>query len=55
VPCFYYPGEGYQQPAVAPGTEVPPGMPENLPGAEGGGAAKPPPEGPPDAARPSPE
>ncbi len=33
VPCFYYPEEGvYAQPAVAPGTEVPPGMPENLPG-----------------------
>lgn len=38
VPCFYYPEEGvYMQPKVAPGTEVPPGMPENLPGAEGGG------------------
>ncbi len=36
VPCFYYPEDGtYAQPAVAPGTEVPPGMPENLPGGEG--------------------
>lgn len=36
VPCFYYPDDGtYAQPAVAPGTEVPPGMPENLPGGEG--------------------
>lgn len=35
VPCFYYPEDGtYAQPAVAPGTEVPPGMPPNLPGGE---------------------
>lgn len=35
VPCFYYPKEGiYTQPSVAPGTEIPPGMPENLPGGE---------------------
>ncbi|NOZ00427.1 MAG: transglycosylase domain-containing protein [Deltaproteobacteria bacterium] len=41
VPCFYYADEGvYTQPAVSPDTEVPPGMPEELPG-DGGKPAPP--------------
>lgn len=48
VPCFYYPEDGvYAQPAVAPGTEVPPGMPEDLPGREAPAPA-------PDAPEPAP-
>jgi len=37
VPCFYYSEEDlYTQPTVSPDTEIPPGMPEELPKDDGG-------------------